>query len=570
MAWWREARFGIFVHWGVSSLPAGAHKGRVANKSGEWMMHSLRVPVADYQRYAEQFNPVRFDARAWVRAVKAAGARYLVITTKHHDGFALFATKASRWNVVDATPCGRDLIRELADACHAEGIRLGFYYSQAQDWVNGGSAAGGNWDPAQDRPMDEYIHEVAVPQVRELLSNYGPGVPAVIFWDTPEGITPARAARIAEVVRELAPDVITNSRLGCGVRGDFDSPEGFIPSSADRDGDWEVCMTMNESWGYTLHDTKWKTGADVIRQLCEICAKGGNYLLNVGPKGDGAFPPESERALAEMGRWMEVHSDSIYGVGKGPFPHRLTWGFAASKGHTIYLYIFDWPEDGRLAVPLENRPARVWSLARPGDSLPCEFSEDGFAIVVGPEAHDPAVSVIAIELEEAPVLGTLPPPPPLIPQTADGSMTLNAGDARLTGSHIGSARGLIVGWGSVDSHAQWRVDVKHPGRYRVTLEHAVGDSHAGSTLRLANGRETLTFVVPTSGGWKNFVSTEVGELVFPEGGAYDVTLHLERRQTPGSVGDLRSFVLQMVQAVDPSCSLGPPPGRPPGPRWPAR
>ena len=214
MDWWKEAKFGLFIHWGVYSVPAGIYDGKDIDGIGEWIMNRAKIPTTVYQAYAKQFNPVKYNPDTWVKMAKDAGMKYLVITSKHHDGFTLFQTKASKWNVIEATPYGKDLLKPLADACHRYGIRLGFYYSQAQDWNNtGGAASGGHWDKAQDGSMDEYLDKVAVPQVKEILSNYGQV--DILWWDTPDGMTKERAEKFLPILSQH-PNLITNNRLGGG------------------------------------------------------------------------------------------------------------------------------------------------------------------------------------------------------------------------------------------------------------------------------------------------------------------------------------------------------------------
>jgi alpha-L-fucosidase len=551
MAWWREARFGLFIHWGVYSVPAGTYCGQTSDISCEWLMHRFRIPVQEYRRYALEFNPVAYDPDALVRDAKAAGVKYIVLTAKHHDGFALFETKTSDWNVVEASPWGRDLVKPLAEACRRAGLRFGLYYSQAQDWINGGSAVGGHWDAAQHTPMADYVENVALPQLRELLTNCGPDVPSVIFWDTPTGMTAELSDRMANLVRSLAPNALTNSRLGPGHHGDFDCPEGFIPASKPAGTDWEVCMTMNNSWGYTRHDTNWKTPATVVRQLCETVAKGGNYLLNLGPQADGAIPPPAADIFRELGRWMSLHSSSIYGTQAGPFPYRMPWGFSSRLGNTHYLFIFDWPADGIIRVPVRNPVAHAWLLSAPAATLSSHADGDSLVLLGPALAPDLSVSVIGVELIGEPVLGTLPPPlpPPLIPQTADGSLALAADDAGLVGNAIGLARGLIAGWNSTEAFAFWRVEVKRAGRFRVELAYGVADSHAGSTLRLSSGGSHCDFVVTSTGHWKVHETRTIGEIELTQAGATEVRLEQVKQATPGSVGDLRSLVLHPLPAA---------------------
>src|SRR3954463_12945030 len=336
MEWWREARFGMFIHWGVYAVPAGYYNGQPIKRIGEWIMNRGKIPVAEYQEYAQQFDPVKYDADAWVKMAKDAGMKYIVITAKHHDGFALFKSNASKWNMVDATPYGKDVLKPLAEACRKYGIKLGFYYSQAQDWNNPGGAAArkvasegwdnpdsakidaytaaheGHWDPAQTtKTMAQYIDEVAVPQVKELLTNYGDV--AVLWWDTPTGMTDEFAEKL-QAQLALQPKIITNDRLKRpNFPGDFKTPEQRIPNLAELDGkDWETCMTMNGTWGYKSYDDKWKSSVVMIRNLMDITSKGGNYLLNVGPKADGEFPVESIQRLKEVGEWMKVNGEAVY------------------------------------------------------------------------------------------------------------------------------------------------------------------------------------------------------------------------------------------------------------------
>ena len=294
MQWWEDAKFGMFIHWGVYSVPAGIYNGKDI-PGGEWIMNNAKIPVAEYKKYASEFNPVNYDPEAWVKMAKDAGMKYIVITSKHHDGFALFDSKVTEWDVVDATPYGKDLLRPLVKACKKEGIRLGFYYSQAQDWNHpGGAAYGGHWDPAQDGSMDEYLDRIAVPQVKEILSNYGDI--DILWWDTSVGMTKERAEKFLPILKEH-PRLITNNRLGGGIKGDTETPENFIPPTGFPDRHWEVCMTMNDTWGYKSNDHNWKSGKDLILKLSDIASKGGNLLLNVGPTSKGEIPPTKHRTV---------------------------------------------------------------------------------------------------------------------------------------------------------------------------------------------------------------------------------------------------------------------------------
>lgn len=426
MKWWREARFGMFIHWGVYAVPAGTYKGQKVNRIGEWIMNRGKIPVADYKAFAREFNPVKYDADAWVRMAKDAGMKYIVITAKHHDGFALFGSKASPWNVVDATPYGKDLIKPLVEACRKHGLRLGLYYSHAQDWVNPGGAAArkkasegwanpdstridayteansGHWDPAQTtKTMAQYIDDVAVPQVREILTQYGEI--AVLWWDTPTGMTDVFAEKL-QAQLALQPNIVTNDRLKRpNFPGDFKTPEQRIPNLAELDGkDWETCMTMNSTWGYKSYDDNWKSSVTMIRNLMDIASKGGNYLLNVGPKADGEFPMESVVRLKEVGEWMKINGEAVYAT-KGSPLKPLPWGRCTSKtenGNTIlYLSVFEWPKDQRLVIPdLKNEVSRAVLLAT-GKKLKIKKAEAGWVIDIPEKELHPAATVIKLEVK---------------------------------------------------------------------------------------------------------------------------------------------------------------------------
>jgi alpha-L-fucosidase len=320
MAWWREARFGMFIHWGLYSVPAGTWDGQQIPSLGEWIMNNASIPVADYKALAPKFNPTGFSAHDIVALAKSAGMKYIVITAKHHDGFAMFDSKANPFNIVAATPFHRDPLRELAEECRKQGLKLGFYYSQDQDWTAPGASAilrgkhdpiTHHWDKAQDGDFDTYLHTKAIPQIKELLSNYG-DFPAVVWFDTPTAnMTPERAAEIVALVNQH-PNLIWNNRLGGTYKGDTETPEQFIPAQGYPGRDWEACMTINDTWGYKSYDTNFKSTETLLRNLIDIASKGGNYLLNVGPDSNGVIPaPEADR-LRAMGQWLAVNGEAIY------------------------------------------------------------------------------------------------------------------------------------------------------------------------------------------------------------------------------------------------------------------
>jgi alpha-L-fucosidase len=385
MEWWRQARFGMFIHWGLYSVPAGTWDGKQIPSLGEWIMNNASIPVADYKALAAQFNPTGFSAHDIVALAKSAGMKYIVITAKHHDGFAMFDSKANPFNIVAATPFHRDPLKELAEEARKQGLKLGFYYSQDQDWTAPGGSAilrpnhdpvTHHWDKAQDGDFDTYLHTKAIPQIKELLSNYG-DFPAVVWFDTPTAnMTPARAAEIVALVNQH-PNLIWNNRLGGGYKGDTETPEQTIPAQGFPGRDWESCMTINDTWGYKSYDTNFKSTGTLLHNLIDIASKGGNYLLNIGPDSHGSVPqPEVDR-LHAMGAWLAVNGEAIYGTtptlfGAEAGSFSATDWRSTTRPDKIYIEIFNWPKNGKFE--LHNLPrniTRAYLLADPAHrSLP--------------------------------------------------------------------------------------------------------------------------------------------------------------------------------------------------------
>ena len=424
MKWWREARFGMFIHWGLYSIPAGEWNGKRTPHIGEWIMNDLSIPVADYKAFAKDFNPTGFSAHDIVALAKSAGMKYIVITSKHHDGFAMFDSKADPFNIVAATPFKRDPLKELAAECKKQGIKLGFYYSQDQDWTAPGGEAYKtgdhqpptyHWDKAQDGDFDTYLHTKAIPQLKELLTNYG-DFPAVIWFDTPTtNMTPARAAEIVALLNQH-PNLIWNNRLGGTYKGDTETPEQFIPPQGYPGRDWEACMTMNDTWGFKSFDTNFKSTETLLRNLIDISSKGGNYLLNIGPDSKGIVPaPEIER-LQQMGQWLAVNGEAIYdtkptlfGAEAGSFsdtekdkngkPKFIpAWNWRSTTGpDKVYIEIFHWP-DG--TFHLDKMPRKVTSAYLLADKThkPLQVTQNGDSLDVQlpPKAFDPIATVLVL------------------------------------------------------------------------------------------------------------------------------------------------------------------------------
>ncbi len=410
MDWWKEAKFGMFIHWGLYSVPAGEWNGKKLQQGeiAEWIQSTLKIPVTDYKAFASQFNPVKFDADEFVKLAKEAGMKYLVLTSKHHEGFAMFKS-TDPFNVVDASPYQKDIVRALAEACKKQGIHFGLYYSQAQDWNHaGGSACNGHWDKAQDGDFNKYLDEVAVPQVKEILENYQP---EIIWWDTPCDMTPEGAAKFAPILAKY-PQLIINNRLGGGVDGDLETPEQYIPATGIPGKNWESCMTMNDTWGFSKNDHNWKSTETIIRNLIDIASKGGNYLLNVGPTSEGLIPEPSIERLKAVGAWMKTNGEAIYGTTASPF-NNITWGRVTTKisdtNTKIFLSVFDFPADGRLILSgMENNVLKAYPLASPKTLLKTISNETETSIDINPVAKNEIATVIVLEISGKPMVHQLP------------------------------------------------------------------------------------------------------------------------------------------------------------------
>jgi alpha-L-fucosidase len=546
MGWWRQARFGMFIHWGLYAIPAGEWKGQKIPGLGEWIMTDAAIPVAEYQKLQQQFNPVKFDAKRWAAMARSAGMKYVVLTTKHIDGFCMFDSKLTDYDMM-GTPFKRDVMKELSEAVRGEGMKMCAYYSISDfhypDYCPLGP--GSSWPrvaQVSKQPDFKRYQEYLGGQLRELLTQYGPL--GVLWFDacydqSPEDI---HAIDLVKMMRAIQPDLIVNNRLGCPL--DYDTPEQFIPATGIPGRDWETCMTINDTWGFKRDDLKWKSSEMLLRNLIDIVSKGGNYLLNVGPTAEGEIPADIVKRLEDIGGWMAVNGEAIYGTTASPF-HRLNWGRCTQKPGTLYLHVFDWPK-GELEVPgLKSKVEQAYLLADQ-KRLPLVLSQmkDNVIIRLPAQAPDGIASVVVLS-----IAGSADVAPYAVVPAADGSITLPAVDATVHGktARYDSERGQdnIGYWTDASDWVSWDCIIKKPGTYTVEIVFACVDGNAGSEYLVEVAGKKLAGKVEGTGGWNKFVTKPLGRVSLDAAGRQ--TLAVRASTMPnGAVMNLKAIVLKPV------------------------
>ncbi len=402
LLWWSDARFGMFIHWGLYAQDGCFWNGQ--DGRSEHMMRNLQIPITEYEKIADDFNPEKFNADEWVKIAKDAGMKYLVITSKHHDGFAMFNSPSNNYNIVKHTPWKRDAVLELKQACDKQGIKFGVYYSLGRDWhhPNCNSVDGWRsnvWDFPEEEKKDYaiYFNEKVKPQITELIQQYKP---AIIWFDTPELITKAQSKELLALIRQLDPRCIVNQRVGNQL-GDYAVREQKIPEGGEPQP-WETCMTLNNAWGYHKNDENWKSSDSLIHSLLDIVSKGCNFLLNVGPTGEGLIPAPSVDRLKEVGEWLEINGEAVYGTTSSPLG-KFDWGRCTKrveKGNTtLYFLVFDWPENKELFIPqLKNKVMECHLLAN-GEKMQNTSLNNGLSIRLPLKPSGSNVNVIKVKVE---------------------------------------------------------------------------------------------------------------------------------------------------------------------------
>lgn len=398
LTWWRDAKFGMFIHWGLYAIPAGKWKGEAIPGIGEWIMQRARIPVPEYEQLAKKFNPVQFNAAEWVSLAKRAGQKYLVITSKHHDGFCMYDSQLTDYDIVDATPFGRDPMKELAAECQKQGIRLCFYYSQTQDWHHP-NGDGNDWDyDESQKDFAGYVENYVKPQVREILTKYGPI--GLIWFDTPRRITQEQSRSLVDLVHEIQPACLVNGRIGNEL-GDYAEARDNVILPELADSDWETPATINDTWGFKTDDHNWKTPTVLIQKLVDTTSKGGNYLLNVGPTAEGIIPRPSVERLLAVGSWLDVNGESVYGTRPGPL-QGVDGIRSTVKPGLLYLHVFEWPATGEIRISRTPQAIRDAYVLSDASRAPLRIETDATRVTIkgpstAPDAHD---SVVVCRLAE--------------------------------------------------------------------------------------------------------------------------------------------------------------------------
>ena len=533
-AWLKNSRFAMFIHWGLYSQLGGEWNGRTYYGIAEWLMNRAKIPVAEYERTAARFNPTNFNAREWVQLAKDAGMTHMMITAKHHEGFAMFNSADSPYNIVDATPFKRDPLKELSEACRAEGVRLGFYYSQSVDWHEH-DAMGNTWDwPEEGRDFQHYLKTKAIPQIEQLLRGYGSV--AGIWFDTPGPIKPEESKMLVALVHHLQPQCLVNSRIGNNL-GDYDTLGDQEIPPLPRPGLWETPDTHNDTWAYAWYDHNWKSPREIAERLVSVVSRGGTYMLNVGPDGTGRIPEQSARILREVGRWVHAHEDAIQGTDPTPFGS-LAWGECTARGNTLYLHVFDWPAYGRLIVPGLKTKVNSARLEN-GGKLSFEVKAETTRITLPAKRPDVLIPVVTLELAGA-------------PEASREHFVLNGcrnelktGEAELSTCTRGKVDWMekfgdwkhaecLSGWQGAESSASWHFRTVEPGSFYLDVEYSCPAADDYSEWRVRCGGTDLTFPlidtgerekrVAFGGALPRFRAYRVGVIDLPRPGAQRFTL----------------------------------------------
>lgn len=535
--WFKDAKFGLFIHWGLYSKLAGEWNGKNYYGSGEWIMNQAKIPAKEYAGAAATFNPVQFNAEEWAKLAKDAGIKYMVITAKHHEGFAMYDSKASDFNIVKASPYKKDPMKDLAEAVRKQNIQFGFYYSQFADWhePNGG---GNSWDfDVSKKDYQKYYREKSVPQLIELLTQYGPL--GIVWFDTPGGLTKEQTRNLVDSLHTLQPKSLFSSRVGQGMGDYTDFGDSEMPATPIM-GLWESIYTHNDSWGYIKHDMNFKSSTEIIRLLATAASKGGNFMLNIGPDGEGNIPAYSVKFLRETGKWLKIYGESIYGTTFGAIPEQ-PWGVTTSKPGKLFLHVFNKPFDGKLLVPGLNdvQISKVYDLE---SKLVAKWVKDpGNGILVNiPVTTQDADRVYVIEYTGKPLIYNWEAPVTVSNQftanyieAASAKLEGNAKLSKLTFSHYygdWKHATCITGMKSPQDKAAFKIQIKEPGDYKLRLEYTCPtESNKIEGVIEINKQQYLFRTMRTTEIDKKgpvlFIKHDVAVINISKSGVYDISIN---------------------------------------------
>lgn len=519
-----EGNYAMFIHWGLYSQLGNKVDGKTYYGIGEWIMNPRMagIPIPRYKELAGTFNPVDFDAKEIASIAKDAGMKYIVITAKHHDGFAMYDSKANDFNIVDATPWNKDPMKELAAACREAGLGFGFYYSHNQDWTFPGGGGGPTVDEeGNPATFDDYFAKKCLPQVKEITSEYGPI--EIVWFDTPGKMPKHYVEQLVEIVHKNQPRAMVSGRAGHGL-GDYQTLGDMEVPRENIEGLWESVDTTNDSWAYAWYDEYWKSPKEILRRLIACVGRGGTYMLNIGPRGDGSVPPRAAKILRQSGEWIRRYPQVVYDTQASPWHHALPWGDVTRKDNTLFLSVFDWPESGKLYLPNLQTEVASAELLVGGEKESVSWSKNGEAVVLDLPARAPEelVSVIELKLASAPEVD---PIWALDPNVSTEILTefASAEMAKKTSKRwmekFGEWKGIVHvhSWGD-GGKAMWDIDVIEAGEYNVSLTYA-GEGRLVWSVEVEGGER----IENQQNSSHNYQEFPIGWIDFPKPGRYQIS-----------------------------------------------
>ncbi len=531
--WWKDAKYGMFIHWGLYAVLGGEYNGEITPKIAEWIQHTLKIPLSEYRKLVDQFNPENFDADAWATVAKEAGMKYVVLTSKHHDGFALFDSKVSDYDIM-STPYSKDIVKKLKEACQKQGLKFGLYYSHTIDWEHPDAYIGEGKLGERMNSLDytyennnrtPYLQEKSYPQLREILTNYG--TIDILWFDMGGGLNNDEIREFVKITRQLQPNIIISSRLGDdpdlkildrGMLFDFYTPSDNYFTGDDLNMPWEMCGTTNGSWGFRKDDQEWRDAALILNSLIATASRNGNYLLNVGPEGSGLIPAEPIKQLKIAGDWLKQYGEAVYETTGSPFPWSYDWGYITQKPNKLYLNIFNWPKDGTLT--LNGLLSNVENIYVLGSDKKVKFNQESRYVSIdltGVDKNELVTALVVHYKDETVRIDRN------IAQSADNNIRLD----RICGSYEKDLH--MTSWiFKVNTTGTYKIQVISNEKARHSNPQWVGSKQKGSIqvagkiipLELKRDHEEIN---PSLFFYKE-ITSNAGEITFDKPGTYSLQL----------------------------------------------